>query len=217
MINLRYIKSNINHFKKDKFSVFVCILSVIIGGFHTWQFIASDYNYNCFIRLIFFYSVIPGTILFGRKAVYVMLVLFSLGVSYVNTFNNYTGLFCILMSCRMIGRNRGILLVIYALNEFIALNVQGASATHYAIHYTSCLFWYILYFCVHCSKIELDLTDDEIIILDELIAGKQQKEIDFFNKNTVTKKLAEARKRNKCKTTNELLFKYRRTLEKRRF
>ena len=38
MINLRYIKSNINHFKKDKFSVFVCILSVIIGGFHTWQF-----------------------------------------------------------------------------------------------------------------------------------------------------------------------------------
>ena len=42
MINLRYIKSNINHFKKDKFSVFVCILSVIIGGFHTWQFIASD-------------------------------------------------------------------------------------------------------------------------------------------------------------------------------
>lgn len=194
MINLRYIKSNINHFKKDKFSVFVCILSVIIGGFHTWQFIASDYNYNCFIRLIFFYSVIPGTILFGRKAVYVMLVLFSLGVSYVNTFNNYTGLFCILMSCRMIGRNHGILLVIYALNEFIALNVQGASATHYAIHYTSCLFWYILYFCVHCSKIELDLTDDEIIILDELIAGKQQKEIDFLIKIQLLRNLQKQEK-----------------------
>ena len=96
MFGFKYIKSNVKNFSGDRFCVLVCLLSIIIVGFHTWQFIGSDYNYNCFVRVAFFFSVTPGTALFGRKAAYVMLVFFfSLGVSYVNTFNNYTGSFSV--------------------------------------------------------------------------------------------------------------------------
>ena len=45
-------------------------------------------------------------------------------------------------------------------------------------------------------------------ILKELAKGKQQKEIDFFNKNTVTKKIRQAKERNRCLTNEELLLKY---------
>ena len=81
MFGFKYIKSNVKNFSGDRFCVLVCLLSIIIVGFHTWQFIGSDYNYNCFVRVAFFFSVTPGTALFGRKAAYVMLVFFFLWVS----------------------------------------------------------------------------------------------------------------------------------------
>lgn len=210
-------KNCFTYFKHNSFITAVCLCSFIIGCFHLWQFFLSDFNYNCLIRLLFFYAVIPIVLIFGKKSVYYMLIYFSLSISYVNQFNNYTGFFCILMSCKMIGKKHLFLLCVYFFNEFFALTVQESSASHYAIHFSSCILWYILYFYISNSKIELQLTNDEIKILNALIDGKQQKEIDFFNKNTVTKKLAEARKKNNCKTTNELLYKYRKTLEKKGF
>lgn len=55
----------------------------------------------------------------------------------------------------------------------------------------------------------LQLTEDEEFILDELSQGKQQKEIRRWNKNTVSKKLKQARERNNILSNAELLLVYR--------
>ena len=52
-------------------------------------------------------------------------------------------------------------------------------------------------------------TEDEKMILNELIKGKQLKEIDFFSKNTKTEKLKAACKRNNLIDKNELIFLYK--------
>ena len=54
----------------------------------------------------------------------------------------------------------------------------------------------------------MSLTDDERKILDEMVAGKLQKEIDLFSPQTITAKIKSARERNLCETTAELLSKY---------
>lgn len=212
-----FIKSNLKHFKTDKFRIIVCLISSILAVFHAWQYFSSGFKYQCLIRIIASLLIIPLAIFLGRKSVYYLLIAFSLRIAYVNPFNNYTGFFCLLMSCIIIHRNRRILLAIYALNETAALILQNCEISHIAIHLLSCFLWYILYFYVNQPTVFLNLTDSESRILDELVAGKQQKEIDFCNKNTVTKKLHNARKRNGCKTTNELLFKYRKSLEEDKF
>lgn len=57
----------------------------------------------------------------------------------------------------------------------------------------------------------LQLTEDEAYILSELMQGKQQKEIAKWNKNTVSKKLKQARERNNILSNAELLLIYRET------
>lgn len=206
----------VRNIKTDKFRLIVCIISLILAFFHSWQYVYSNFNYQCIIRIFLSVLIIPLTFFFGRKAVYYLLIAFSLRAAYVNSFNNYTGFFCLLISCRMINCNENMLLAIYGINEIAALMIQRCALSHIAIHLLSCALWYVIYFNVNSKIISLDLTKDEIRILDELIAGKQQKEISFFNKNTVTKKLSEARKKNHCKSTNELLYKYRKLLEKKK-
>lgn len=59
------------------------------------------------------------------------------------------------------------------------------------------------------SHFILHLTPDEEYILSELMQGKQQKEIAKWNKNTVSKKLKQARERNNILSNAELLLLYR--------
>ena len=58
----------------------------------------------------------------------------------------------------------------------------------------------MLYGNPDCEQIEINE--------ESLWSGKQQKEIDFFSKNTVTKKIRQAKERNHCLTNEELLLKY---------
>ena len=59
------------------------------------------------------------------------------------------------------------------------------------------------------KRYNLNLTMDEFYILEELALGKYQKEIKKFSKNTVSKKLKQARERNKVSSTAELVLMYR--------
>ena len=61
---------------------------------------------------------------------------------------------------------------------------------------------------------KLNLKDDEKKILTELKSGKLQKEIEGFSEQTITAKLKNARERNMCETTSELLAKYSLETEK---
>ncbi len=54
----------------------------------------------------------------------------------------------------------------------------------------------------------LNLKEDERYILDQLRAGKLQKEIEGYSEQSITAKLKNARERNMCESTAELLAKY---------
>ena len=56
---------------------------------------------------------------------------------------------------------------------------------------------------------KLNLTEDEKKILDELAKGKIQKEIDLFSQQTISQKIKNARERNMCETTGELVEKFK--------
>ena len=70
-------------------------------------------------------------------------------------------------------------------------------------------------FSVHVPE-KLNLTEDEKSILKEMADGKKQKEIDLFSQPTITTKLKNARERNLCTSTNELVYKYKSELENKK-
>lgn len=59
------------------------------------------------------------------------------------------------------------------------------------------------------EKTKLSLNPDEIIILNELISGKEVKELDIYSQNTIYVRLRQARERNNCLNNDELLLRYK--------
>ena len=74
----------------------------------------------------------------------------------------------------------------------------------------NCFLFYVCakYLFAAIPQSTLLLTDDERIVLNELAAGKLQKQIEQFSVNTVTKLIKNAMERNNCKSKTELLHKY---------
>lgn len=106
-------------------------------------------------------------------------------------------------------------LILYAIDIIVVATLRDKTPVHLAIHFGNCvLIFYAMNFLLKpsISSKKLELTSDEIYILDEMLQGKQQKEIQNFSANTVTNKLRSARERNNIATTDELLQKYKLTL-----
>lgn len=59
------------------------------------------------------------------------------------------------------------------------------------------------------KKEKLVLTPDEELIIQELCAGKEIKEVDIYSQNTVYVRLREARNRNGCINNDELIARYK--------
>ena len=112
------IKYNIKSFWHDYFSITISSVCLVLAALHCWQYHASGFNANCLYRFILFISVFPITLFCGRKSVYIILICFSLFATWINTFNNYTGFFCILLSCRLYRKSEKWLIIIYAINTF---------------------------------------------------------------------------------------------------
>ena len=98
----------------------------------------------------------------------------------------------------------------YLINVFIAFTLKRLGIVPFVIH---CVYIYMfktkLQYVFKVNKpSKLNLTDDERKILDELLTGKMQKEIDLFSPQTITAKIKSARERNLCDTTPELLTLY---------
>lgn len=92
--------------------------------------------------------------------------------------------------------------------------LTGKQISHISVSVLYILFFWQVYVYIqdrHADTEPLDLKEDEIRILQELAKGKQQKEIDFYSHVTVSKKLKEARERNNCISTDELVTKYKST------
>lgn len=101
-------------------------------------------------------------------------------------------------------------LVLYAINLFVSFAVKNYAIMTLGINALNCILFYTLAKYLFASKVQsvLLLTDDERIVLEELVSGKLQKEIKQFSENQVTQILKNAVSRNLCKSKAELLQKY---------
>lgn len=193
--------------KIKKENIYIIIITFLLVGIHTVQYILSGYSFPILLRVVM-YAIFGLSVLFiGKKALYIDLIIFSLIAAYFNSFINFTSFFVILMSCRIYRQTESWVLMLYAINQSIAMMVQNYEISHLIIHFLTCAFFYIIYFYINKPKL-LDLTEDERAILEEMKNGKLQKEITLFSKNIVTKKLQDAKTRNHIATTEELLAKY---------
>lgn len=201
------IKENVKSIFKDKIRLLILISTLLLTGYHIYQFFDTD-NKICLLR-VGIYAVLSIVIfLFNTKGMYFALIILALVTSYFNSFVNFTQFFVLLIACRMNRKSEKWLLGVYAINESIALMLQGREISHLIIHALTCFFFYLAYFYINKPK-HLELLPDEEEIIKQLAEGKMQKEITLYSKNIIKEKLDHAKIRNHIIDTNELISLYR--------
>lgn len=198
-------------FKNDSIIWRSALIASLLFCFHLYQLIDSNFLIQPLIRVIFYALLIPALFLIGRKALPFGFFLFALAIGLTISFDNYTPFLIVALACFLVPKAEILFLSLYALDIIAVCMLHDKSPIHLLIHYINCIFFYSflkLLIKGRAKREPLILTPEETFILEELRNGKQQKEILTFSKNTVTKKLREARLRNNLATTEELLTRY---------
>lgn len=167
----------------------------------------QDCKLSCLIRFTLF-SVYPIFVaLFGRKGVFIQMIIYASVLQAFIPYNNFTEFFVVLISARMCKKLEIPAIALYILVANITLAVQGDSSVHISIHCFCCMFFYMIYFLID-RKIagrHLVLTRNEKRILQALSDGSTQDCVDGYSKSTVARCLKKCRSKNNCKSTNELV------------
>lgn len=134
-------------------------------------------------------------------------------ILYFNRFQNYTSWGIIMVLIWNKPERQNILLPAYALAVLVCLLLNERGVSHAVIHYGNCVWMFIVMNKHRKQAItnHIDLTPDETKIIEQLQDGRTIKEIEGFSRNTIYKRLTEARTRNKCATNGELLALYHNT------
>lgn len=191
----------------DNVRIIACLSSLALCGYHVYQYFLIGNNI-CFLRIAMYLILALTIFMFSFRIMYLELIIMALIASYFNSFINFTQFFVILLACRMYRKSENWLLALYALNESVALMIQGKNISHLIIHLLTCIFFYMIYFFINKPKV-LDLKPDEEEIVKQLAAGKLQKQIDLYSKNIIKDKLDHAKDRNHIIDTDELVFLYK--------
>ena len=209
---MNYFKKRLQIILNDSYLSITCIISFICIGLHAYQFIDSNFDYRPLVRLIFSCGF-PLVVFFsGRTGSYWYWWIYANILGINTTFQNYTAFVIICIFISLVPKMKFPSLILYACEIVFVATVRDKTPVHIAIHICNCIcIYYAIKYLLKptVNKKKLDLTYDEVIILDELLKGKQQKEIEQFSQNTVTNKLKQARERNGIATTDELLKKYK--------
>lgn len=196
--------------KDNKVLISVMLVSVLVL-LHTWQFIRSDFNIKALVNLAVSVAYIPIVMICGLKAVPLFLACYGLIYIPFESFDNYTSLF-LLFSAISINRKLKGLIWVYLIETLICYIIKGFQISHIAITACYIIYMWNVYIIIQNKRLEVEkltLTDDEVHILNQLLDGKEIKEVVGFSQNTVYKKLRSARERNDCITNDELILRYK--------
>lgn len=191
-------------------SLLIAILYIIKG--FSEQFFLSTYF---LIFANFLYPVLA--LIYKEKifpffyTIYGFILIFTIATTPTMMCNNHSVVLVLFTVLLIKNEWRFFIVGGYILLSFIAFSLNSEPLSHFLIHLIRALkdFYILDYFVsLHYEKKILDLTKDDIFILEHLASGKQQKEIRCMNKNTVTEKLKKCRLRNNVSTTGELLSIY---------
>ena len=206
----KWLRNRIELLKNDKQLLLIMVLHIVLIGLHVYENYVGSIEYYWYLRAGGCGLIALGIFFFGRKGLAFALMIFSCALVYINNFYNYATIFFMLIAIGANPKLRKVAPIVYIINVFIAFTSKRLGITPFAIHLIYCVMFYtkINYvFAVHKPS-RLNLTDDERKILDELLAGKMQKEITLFSPQTITAKIKSAKERNLCDTTPELLTMY---------
>lgn len=194
----------------DKHLLHIFLLHLLLIALHFYEYKTSSIEYYWYLRaggcgLISFFIF-----LFGRKGLAYGLLIFSCSLVYVNNFYNYATIFFMLIAIGANPKLKNIAPWIYLANVVVSFSLKRLDIVAFLIHIVYVFMFQkkMNYVFAINKPTALNLTDDEKAILSELAKGKLQKEIDLFSEQTITHKLKNARERNMCNSTAELLSKY---------
>lgn len=191
----------------ELFKIF--LLHLLLIALHVYEDFVGNIEYHWYLRAGGCGLIALCIFLMGRKGLSYGLLVYSCVLVYINNFYNYATVFFMLTA---IGANPKIKKVapwIYLVNVVISFTLKRLGIIPFLIHVVYVFMFYtkIKYVFSVNKPSKLNLADDERKILEELLSGKKQKEIDLFSQTTITAKLKNARERNMCETTAELMSK----------
>ncbi len=204
-------KQKIKLLKNDKDLLKIFLLHLLLIALHFYEYKTSSIEYHWYLRAGGCGIISLFIFLFGRKGLAYGLLIFSCSLVYVNMFYNYATIFFMLIAIGANPKIKKIAPWIYLANVVISFTFKRLNIVAFLIHIVYIYMFQIkmnYVFAINKPTV-LNLTDDEKAILTELAKGKLQKEIDLFSEQTITHKLKNARERNMCSSTGELVEKFK--------
>lgn len=208
---MKWLRNRIELLKNDKELAIILLLHLLLIALHVYENYVGNIEYHWHLRAGGCGLIAFCIFFFGRKGLSFALLVYACVLVYINNFYNYATIFFMLIA---VGANPKIGKVapwIYLANVLVSFSLRRLGIVPFVIHVVYMFMFQIkirYVFTVHKPN-KLNLTDDERKILDELKAGKMQKQIDLWSEQTVSAKIKSARERNMCDSTNELLSLYR--------
>lgn len=198
---------------RDPKVMYMVGIAVLLAALHAWQYVKSGYDIRALINLIMSIIFIPSVLIGGFNCLAYFLLVYCFVYLPFEEFDNYTSLF-LLCSAISLNKKLRFCYIPYIVETITVYMLNDMEISHISVSVLYVLFFWQVYIFIqnrHADVTPLDLKEDEIKILQELAKGKQQKEIDFYSHVTVSKKMREARERNNCISTDELVTKFKST------
>lgn len=204
------IKKQIELLKVDEFLFKIFLLHLALVFLHLYYSFYATEKIQAYVRGGACLFIAIMAFCFQRKGLAAGMIIFACILLYINRFFNYTSFFFLLFAVYCMPNYKKPAIYLYIINCFIALTIRRMQVPAIGIHAVNCILLYLYAHYIFKPKIPktLVLTDAEREILQALKEGLQQKEIDGYSQNTITRKIKNAMERNLCKTKAELLQKY---------
>jgi len=206
----KWFKSRIENLKEEKYLGRILVIHFVLILLHFMTTEQYDIHYYADLRVGGCALIILVSFLFGRKGYAFAILTYSCSLVYVNTFYNYGSAFFLIIAYSAYPKIKPQAIIIFMVNMLNSFNMQMLPPTSAGFQICYWLMYEYLKEWLFTVKpaVKLKLTDDERKILDELVDGKLQKEIELFSPQTITAKVKSARERNLCETTAELISMY---------
>ena len=211
MIIFTKLKERCISLKENKILLLILLLHLLLAGCHLYLLLKTDIQYHAELRIAGCLLIALLIFLFDRPGMAYGFLIYACTLIYINTFYNYGTVFFLLIASGAYPKIRWPAIVIYAINVFISFSLKFLIPICILIHVGYIVLFILITFLIYKVKPskKLKLKDDEKDILSELAKGKLQKEIDLFSEQTITAKLKNARERNMCNSTGELVEKFK--------
>lgn len=204
------LKQRCDLLKNDKSLLMIFFLHLLLIVLHVYENYVGSIEYYWYLRAGGCSLISFCIFFFGRKGLSFALLVFSCVLVYINNFYNYATIFFMLIAVGANPKLRKVAPWIYLVNVIVSFTLKRLGIIPFVIHVVYMFMFQIkVNYVFSVNKPEtLNLTDDEKLILDELLDGKMQKEINLYSQQTITAKIKSARERNLCETTAELMSMY---------